>query len=206
MNPYTLGGSRNSVAGDTFRYFAYGSNMLSRRLRAKERDPSAARIGTGFVKGRRLTFDKVSQDGSGKCDAEQTGVATDRVYGVLFETAKFEKKALDDAEGLGRGYREEYIEIDTPKGRFNAITYIAISKEPRIRPYHWYKALVVAGAVEHGLPGDYVEWIGAFESQEDLKAERRAKNEALLSRRHFALSPAAQLGRWSDGVRNGVRG
>jgi gamma-glutamylcyclotransferase len=47
-------------------YFAYGSNMFARRLSA--RTPSAMRIGTGFVEGRKLTFDKVSTDGSGKCE------------------------------------------------------------------------------------------------------------------------------------------
>ena len=48
----------------TFLYFAYGSNMFVRRLVA--RTPSAVRIATAFVEGRRLVFDKVSTDGSGK--------------------------------------------------------------------------------------------------------------------------------------------
>ncbi len=49
-----------------------------------------------------------------------------------------------------------------------------------MRPYHWYKALVVAGAVEHNLPKNYVEWLRVFESTEDPDAYRRAENEALL--------------------------
>ena len=59
-------------------------------------------------------------------------------------------------------------------------TYIATRKERALRPYHWYKALVVAGAVEHGLPNTYVEWLRVFESTEDPNAKRRAENEALL--------------------------
>ena len=47
------------MADETFTHFAYGSNMLLRRLRAEERAPSAVPIGTGFLEGRRLTFDKV---------------------------------------------------------------------------------------------------------------------------------------------------
>ena len=67
-------------------YFAYGSNMLSRRLRAPNRTPSAVAVGTGFVSGRRLTFDKVSTDGSAKCDIEVTTNPNDWAYGVLFES------------------------------------------------------------------------------------------------------------------------
>ena len=61
-------------------YFAYGSNMLSRRLAA--RVSSAHRIATGCVIGRKLTFDKVGRDASGKCDIELTEIDTDRVHFV----------------------------------------------------------------------------------------------------------------------------
>lgn len=169
-----------TVAPTTFQYFAYGSNMFTRRLTAADRAPSAKPVGIGYVEGRRLTFDKVSQDGSGKCDAEATGKNIDRVYGVIFEIALTDKAALDKAEDLGRGYAEEHIEVITVAGKVQLKTYIATKKEPVLRPYHWYKAVTVAGAVEHGLPKDYVEWLGAFESIEDPNAGRRAKNEALL--------------------------
>jgi len=175
-----LAGKDTIVSSTTFLYFAYGSNMLTRRLRAANRAPSAKPLGIGHVQGRRLTFDKVSRDGSGKCDAEATGKNTDRVYGVLFEIASAEKNALDRAEGLGKGYKEERVEVVTDSGTVKAITYIATEKEPILKPYHWYKALVLAGAVEHGLPSQYVEWLRAFQSLEDPNADRRAKNEALL--------------------------
>jgi len=164
----------------TFTYFAYGSNMLTRRLTAKSRAPSAKRVATGFVEGRRLTFDKVSQDGSGKCDAELTGERTDRVYGVVFEIAESERRPLGEAEGLGKGYKEEMVKVITPAGEAEHITYIATKKEAALRPYHWYKALTVSGAVEHALPKDYIEWIRTLESVEDPKPKRRAENEALL--------------------------
>ena len=171
----------NAVLPPTiFRYFAYGSNMLTRRLQAPNRAPSAVAICIGYVEGRRLTFDKVSSDGSGKCDAEKTGTRSDRVYGVVFEIPLQEKPALDKAEGLEKGYREETVQVRTVTGRESATTYIATKKESILRPYHWYKALTIAGAVEHGLPGDYVEWLRTFESTEDPKVDRRAENEALL--------------------------
>lgn len=154
--------------------------MLTRRLTAKNRAPSAKPVGIAYAEGRRLTFDKVSQDGSGKCDAEATGNKTDRVYGVIFEIASTDRAALDNAEGLGKGYNCERIEVVTNDGKVQVDTYIATKKEPVLRPYHWYKAITVAGAVEHGLPKDYVEWLRAFESIEDLNVKRRTENEALL--------------------------
>ena len=168
------------VAQAKILYFAYGSNMLSRRLRASNRTPSAVAVGTGFVSGRRLTFDKVSTDGSGKCDIEVTTNPNDRAYGVLFEIDIAEKPALDRAEGLGEGYREEPVEVVAASGICEAITYVATSKVPALRPYHWYKALVVAGAIEHGLPESYVEWLRTFDSQADPNVKRRAENESLF--------------------------
>jgi gamma-glutamylcyclotransferase len=137
-----------------FRYFAYGSNMLTARLR--ERAPSATAIGIGQLEGYALRWDKRSwRDGSGKCDAEFTGQWSDVVWGVVFELAPEDKPALDQAEGLGNGYMEKVVRILTEAGPTTAVTYLATDKDASIRPYHWYKALVIAGAREHGLPSRY---------------------------------------------------
>lgn len=161
-------------------YFAYGSNMLTRRLRAPDRCPSAVVVDLGFVSGRRVTFDKVSNDGSGKCDIEATRNLNDRAYGVLFEIDCSEKPALDRAEGLGKGYCEEDVKVITGRGTRDAIAYVATTKEPALWPYHWYKALVIAGAIEHRLPESYIEWLRTFDSKADPNVRRRAENESLL--------------------------
>ena len=168
------------MAQKTFRYFAYGSNMLTRRLKAPERAPSAEFVDTGYIARRRLTFDKRSRDDSGKCDAEETGNEADRVYGVIFEIKCSQRRALDIAEGRGNGYELKTVEVIGKQRTVLAKTYIATRKQRGLRPYHWYKALVVAGAVEHDLPKSYVEWLRVFESIEDPHADRRAENEALL--------------------------
>ncbi len=166
---------------DTFVYFAYGSNMLSRRLKAKGRAPSAVPVATGYVHSRRLTFDKVSRDGSGKCDIEITDSSTDRVYGVVFAISSAEKSSLDRAEGLDEGYKEEQVQVVTPDGEtYKATAYVATKKEPTLRPYDWYKALVLAGATEHKLPIEYIEWLGTIDSQPDSNRSRHAENESLL--------------------------
>jgi gamma-glutamylcyclotransferase len=169
---------------ETFLYFAYGSNMLTRRLTA--RTPSAVALGSAYVEGYRLSFNKVSTDGSGKCDIEATGNAADRVWGVLYRIAIAEAADLDDAEGLGRGYRKGEVEAVAASTKTPAAAYFAAEKDTSRLPYHWYKAFVVAGATEHALPPDYIAALRAVASQEDPKASRRAKNEALLTR---AMSP-----------------
>jgi gamma-glutamylcyclotransferase len=163
----------------TFLYFAYGSNMFACRLAA--RTPSAVRIATAFVEGRRLAFDKVSTDGSGKCDIEATGNPADRVYGVIFRIATSEERALDEAEGVGHGYRKDEILVVTLEGTLSAMTYIATQKDPKRRPYEWYKAFVVQGAAENALPAAYMELIRAVPSQTDPNTARRARNQALLA-------------------------
>ncbi len=136
------------------RYFAYGSNMLTARLR--ERVPSATAIGIGQLAGHVLRWDKRSgRDGSGKCDAEATGRPEDVVWGVVFELDAEDKPALEKAEGVGGGYIEKTVQVLTDAGPLTAVTYYAIDKDASLRPYHWYKALVIAGAREHGLPASY---------------------------------------------------
>jgi len=165
---------------NTFLYFSYGANMLSRRLNALDRAPSAIAIDVGFVQGRRFSFGKVSRDGSGKCDLEATGNPKDRAYGVLFKINVNEKQALDDAEGLGIGYSEANVQVVTSTGVYTALTYVASYKEDPLLPYQWYKASVIAGAVEHGLPDEYVVWLRTFEAKSDANTKRRTEREALI--------------------------
>jgi len=171
--------SENTTAAlrSTFLYFAYGSNMLSRRLKHKSRCPSADYESTGFISGRQLTFDKVSKDGSGKCNIDE-GATSARVYGVVFRIDCSEKSALDRAEGSGKGYDEKIVEVNTTDGKINAKTYVASRKVKGLFPYTWYKALVVAGAVEHRLPPDYVEWLRCFPCKVDYDDDRKERIEA----------------------------
>jgi len=142
------------MAEPRVRYFAYGSNMLTARLR--ERVPSVTAIGIGQLVGHALRWDKRSlQDGSGKCDAEATSRNDDVVWGALFELDPEDKPALDQAEGVGAGYFEKTVNVLTEAGLVTAVTYCATDKDATLRPYQWYKALVIAGAREHGLPPSY---------------------------------------------------
>ena len=163
------------------RYFAYGSNMLTARLR--ERAPSATAIGIGQLEGHALRWDKRSwRDGSGKCDAEFTGQRSDVVWGVVFELDPEDKPALDQAEGLRNGYMEKVVNILTEVGLITAVTYLATDKDASLRPYHWYKALVIAGAREHGLPPSYRSRLELVVTVSDPDPMRASIHNALEAR------------------------
>ena len=159
-------------------YFAYGSNMSSRRL--CQRVPSARAVTVATLDRHQLKFHKVSKDGSAKCDAFKTEDANDSVYGVVFEIHPDEKIHLDRAEGLGVGYDIKQVTIKSRHGAsFEAFTYYAIDIHNDLLPYHWYKDHVIIGAREHGLPHFYVEKIHAIESSHDPDTERAALETAI---------------------------
>jgi hypothetical protein len=163
-------------ADKTFFYFAYGSNMLSSRIRA--RAPSAKAVSIGVVNGFNLTFHKVSKDGSGKCDMEVSKNANDSVYGVIFEIEVADEAELDRYEGPG--YTKKTVHVSTATGLKNASVYIAIKTDPKLVPFHWYKDFVVAGAREHSLPAHYIQKILETNAQDDPEVERRVENEQIL--------------------------
>ena len=84
----------------TFFYFAYGSNMLTTRLRS--RCPGAILAGRADADGYAVEFSKPSKDKSGKATLRQA--AGGRTAGVLFEIPEAELGLLDSHEGVGSGY------------------------------------------------------------------------------------------------------
>lgn len=166
------------MSSERFITFAYGTNMLTARL--QERCQSAKPIGVGELKGHELRWHKRSADGSGKCDIPPSTDPAAVVLGVLYEISLDEESALDEAEGLGKGY----VKI-TVQARYNgtdiaAKAYQATAVDESLRPYTWYRALVVAGAREHGLPADYVAQLAAAPALEDHNRTRHAKHMRLI--------------------------
>ena len=177
------------------RYFAYGSNLLLARL--CERTPSARRIERGRLSAHRLCWHKRGAlDGSGKCDALLTGDAADTVWGALFEIANIERDRLDAAEGIGRGYRDTQVRLETARGMQTAFTYVATpdAVDATLAPFGWYCDLVVAGARESALPNRYISALAAVMAVADPDEARTRRNRRMLDFRPgpVGLRPAAE--------------
>ncbi|NJO35265.1 MAG: gamma-glutamylcyclotransferase [Rhodospirillales bacterium] len=147
----------------TFLYFAYGSNMLTERLRA--RCKSAKPNGIAIAANHKLVFEKRSIDKSGKATLVRTeGVDTP---GVVFEIAENERHCLDAFEGFKQDKPDDptrygrddnfQIQLVASDSVTTATTYLANKSENGLKPYDWYLALLIAGAVQHGLDPDHIK-------------------------------------------------
>jgi hypothetical protein len=109
---------------------------------------------------------------------------SDSVYGAIYSFRTDHKDYLDGFEGKGHGYLDNRIEIQHGEHQYSCLTYLAqqshISKE--IKPYHWYKQLVVLGARYLQFPDAYISSIESSESIEDPNVARRKENEELIER------------------------
>lgn len=159
-------------------YFAYGSNMLKKRI--STRIPVKSRLGIGKLDGYKLAFHKASKDGSGKCDIvkSQDGV----VYGVLYEIDTIDKSVLDRIEGLHLGYNEMLVTIATETGESKkATTYFATKIDNTLKPYSWYLKHVLEGAIEANLPSVYISELKKIDTIKDPDSVREKEQLSIYN-------------------------
>ncbi len=163
-------------------YFAYGSNLHPVRL--TERVASAKLVGSAQVPGYQLKFHKLGQDDSGKCDLFHTGRSKDIVHGAIYTLAAGHKNTLDEFEGKGMGYIDKPVAILHRNQLIDCFTYLAQEDYivDSLKPYHWYKQLVIQGATYLHFPASYLSKIQATQSQKDPEATRRKTHEQLLEK------------------------
>ena len=187
------------------KYFAYGSNMLTARLRS--RAPSCSVVTVAYLPGHSLQWHKKSEDGSGKCDAYATDNPGHVVWGVVFEIDPEDKPCLDHAEGCGHGYREQDVKVLDSRGRtLDVFTYVAEDDavDPTLRPYRWYRDIVLAGAREHRLAPDYIEAIACVSVTEDEDHLREDCERRVLSNTE-AVNTKDQIVRTIRGAQSQIR-
>jgi hypothetical protein len=163
-------------------YFAYGSNLHP--LRLVERVSSARLVGVVELRQYRLMFHKKSTDGSGKCNLVPTGSEFDFIYGVIYEINPAHKSDLDRVEGKGCGYLDHHISLQHQGRKYTCFTYFAQQAYivDNLKPYHWYKQLVVLGARFLQFSDAYVDSLVSVESVEDPDEKRKQVNEALIEK------------------------
>ena len=142
-------------------YFAYGSNMLTERLIS--RISSAQVIGTAYLTGKRVVFNKLSIDGSGKANLIES--PADIAWGVLFNIEQKDFLKLDRIEG---GYeRVEITSIQNNGKEEECVTYISSKLTDDPRAYKSYKKIIIQGAKENYLPEEYISCLEKLPEKPD---------------------------------------
>ena len=133
-------------------YFAYGSNMSSARLLA--RVGAARAMGPVHVCDWRLVFNKPGSDGTGKANlVSELGA---RSWGVAYEIAGSEWERLDSFE---TGYERALFRLERSDGssiEAQAYLFFFLEGTRALPPSPDYLAHLLTGALEHGLPADYI--------------------------------------------------
>ena len=143
-------------------YFAYGSNMETATLGGRRRIRFARAL-PARAAGWRLVLDKPPLVPIGEAFANIVPDAAAHVLGVLYELDDDELDHIGLTEGVFVGNYEwrdvPVATLATPEREVVARTLVSQRHDPTLMPSHRYMACLIAGAVEHGLPPEYVAWL-----------------------------------------------
>lgn len=170
-------------------YFAYGSNLQSATLRGR-RGIDFQRAVPVRAHGWRLVFDKprlLAADSSVANIVPETGA---EVLGVAFAMSEADHAHVERTEGVSfDNYRRVELAIEPLSATVHvpstAFSLTSEHRDPGLQPSTRYMGLVIEGALEHALPGTWVEWLRSVpaceESAESLAL--RPMLDALFRRR-----------------------
>ncbi len=161
-------------------YLAYGSNLLPDRL--IERVGVVQTVSTVALPGWRLAFNKRGTDGSAKANLVPVPGSNEQAHGVVYRLARHQLPLLDGFEGCGDGYETLWLECEVEGRRHPVLTYLAPShwQAGHLRPYDWYRDLVVAGACRHRFPAAYVRSLASVAVSKDPNSARAIRARCLL--------------------------
>jgi gamma-glutamylcyclotransferase len=156
-------------------YFGYGSNM-NRGIFESRRGMRPIKAQPALLENYRLRFNLAIGPGErGVANLEcQAGAST---WGVLYLITVEQSEHLDRMEGVPRGaYRRIQVGaiVDGSK-QIAAYTYqsdrISFGRKPSRR----YIGLLIEGAIQHGLPPDYLHYLRNFELAVDERLSERQR-------------------------------
>jgi cation transport regulator ChaC len=160
-------------------YFAYGSNMQSATFRGR-RGIEHRRALAAVVEGWRVVFDKPPLLPMGQSFANLVLEPGAKAYGVLYEITPEDLSHVEVSEAVPLG---NYRRVDVPArslvsdvGRVLAVSLSSDRRDPELRPSIRYMAMVVEGALEHGLPAEVIEWLRSIPADEETEEARRARS------------------------------
>lgn len=135
-------------------YFAYGSNLCVQQMARRcpgAADPRPARLdGHDWL---------INERGVATVEPLASGT----VHGVLWSVTEDDLATLDRAEGVPVRYRRDRLTVRTRDGAGAAWVYIDHRNEPG-PPRPGYLERVIDGAIHHGLPQRWVEFLRRWDS------------------------------------------
>ncbi|XP_072139637.1 gamma-glutamylcyclotransferase-like [Mobula birostris] len=147
------------VGDEGFLYFAYGSNVLERRLRLL--NLSAVRVSVGCLKGYKLAFGNWNRSEN----RWGGGVATilpspdDEVWGVVWHLKYNDRQSLDHQEGVHKGIYspiEVKVQRQCAGEELSCLSYELNNFNSNLTS-PLYKKVIIKGARENGLPTEYLK-------------------------------------------------
>ncbi|XP_041496257.1 gamma-glutamylcyclotransferase isoform X1 [Microtus oregoni] len=169
--------------GETFLYFAYGSNLLTERIHL--RNPSAVFCCVARLQDFKLDFGNFQGKTSERWHG---GIATifqspgDEVWGVVWKMNKSNLSSLDEQEGVKSGvYVVIEIKVSTQEGKEITCRSYLMTNYESAPPSPQYKKVICMGAKENGLPLEYQEKLKAIEPN-DYKGKISDEMEEIIKK------------------------
>jgi len=160
-------------------YFAYGSNLYPRQMRARCR--GAQIVARGELHGWRLILTK-----RGTANIVQRKEAV--VHGGLWKFHPHHVAAMDEWEGVAQGiYRRVWVHVCLADGSVKpALTYAGCARaqcSPGIGRPNYMLTAMIPGAIAFGLPEAYIESLRAWLPARPVAARRSYWGRRKPSRR-----------------------
>jgi gamma-glutamylcyclotransferase len=163
-------------------YFAFGSNLSTVQMR--ERCPGCEPDGPALLRGRALGFAYRSQNFPPGGAADVVQDEQGEVWGAIYRLGASDLERLDRFEHIGNGgYRRIEVEVEGAGGRVRALCYeVADRLGFDIPPTPAYRRLMLDGALEHGLPGDWSAQLKRrFDSMDAASSDSRQSEGSIQS-------------------------
>uniref|UniRef100_A0A914H839 type I protein arginine methyltransferase n=1 Tax=Globodera rostochiensis TaxID=31243 RepID=A0A914H839_GLORO len=161
----------------SFLYFSYGSNMLAERIHVHV--TGAVFMTTAVLADFELCFFDRSERWHGAVASIERKPDT-RVWGCVWRVPNSLAAELDKQEC---GYRRLDVDVtihSIPPSPMRCRTYQYANPDRKLnRPSPHYRQVIITGALEHGLPSAYVEWIVNSFSTNDYRGKVELKLNAI---------------------------
>ena len=134
-------------------YAAYGSNLDPRQM--SQRAPHSPHLGTGWLRGWRLTFggEEIGWEGAIATLAEDM---LSSVFVSIYDLTQDDENNLDEWEGVNTNrYSKIRVRVDMLSGTQLCYVYVLNSFEGG-KPSQRYLEIMINAAVEAGAPLDYI--------------------------------------------------